>query len=48
MSLAISNEITAYALSLTIRLVFLADGYHSYKPRKTSGHTYDENIGYAV
>jgi predicted alpha/beta-hydrolase family hydrolase len=32
-------EIAGYALSSAIQLVFLADGDHSFVPRKASGHT---------
>ena len=42
------TEIAGYDLSSAIRLVFLADGDHSFKPRKASGRTYEENLGQAV
>jgi len=42
------SEIAVYELSPAIRLVFLADGDHSFKPRKSSGRTYEENLGQAV
>ncbi len=42
------EEIGGYALSPAIRLVYLTDGDHSFKPRKASGRTYEENLGQAV
>ena len=42
------EEIGGYPLSSAIRLVFLPDGDHSFKPRKASGHTYQENMAQAV
>jgi predicted alpha/beta-hydrolase family hydrolase len=42
------EEIAGYELSPAIRLVYLADGDHSFKPRKASGHTYEENLAQAV
>jgi len=42
------EETGAYTLSKAIRLVFLPDGDHSFKPRKASGHTYEENLARAV
>jgi predicted alpha/beta-hydrolase family hydrolase len=42
------DEIAGYDLSPAIHLVFLADGDHSFKPRKASGRTYEENLGQAV
>jgi predicted alpha/beta-hydrolase family hydrolase len=38
------EEIAGYQLSSTIRLVHLPDGDHSFKPRKASGHSYEENL----
>jgi predicted alpha/beta-hydrolase family hydrolase len=29
-------------------LIFLPDGDHSFKPRKSSGRTYEENLAQAV
>ena len=42
------EEIGTYTLSDAIRVVFLADGDHSFKPRKSSGRTYGQNIAQAV
>ena len=42
------EEIEGYELSPSIRLVFLPDGDHSFKPRKSSGHTYRENMARAM
>ena len=42
------EEISGYTLSSAIRLVFLADGDHSFKPRKSSGHGYEENLATAI
>jgi predicted alpha/beta-hydrolase family hydrolase len=37
------DEVAGYALSPAIRLHWLADGDHSFKPRKASGRTEAEN-----
>jgi predicted alpha/beta-hydrolase family hydrolase len=42
------GEIAAYTLSAAIRLVYLPDGDHSFKPRKSSGRSYEENLAQAV
>ena len=42
------DDIAGYTLSPKIRLVFLPDGDHSFKPRKSSGRTYGQNLGDAV
>ena len=47
-SLGSQEDITGYTLSPSIRIVFLADGDHSFKPRKASGRTYEENMAQAV
>lgn len=41
-------DISGYVLSPAIRLVFLEDGDHSFKPRKSSGRTYEQNFTLAV
>jgi predicted alpha/beta-hydrolase family hydrolase len=41
-------EISAYALSSAIRVAFLPDGDHSFKPRKASGHTAEGNLATTV
>ncbi len=47
-SLGSREEIAGYALSSAIRIVFLPDGDHSFKPRKSSGRTYEENMAVAA
>ena len=42
------EEISGYTLSASIRVTFLPDGDHSFKPRKTSGHSYQENMESAI
>lgn len=42
------EEIGGYALSASIRIVYLPDGDHSFKPRKASGTTYAQNMQEAV
>jgi predicted alpha/beta-hydrolase family hydrolase len=41
-------EIGGYELSPSIRLVYLPDGDHSFKPRASSGRTYAENLRQAI
>jgi predicted alpha/beta-hydrolase family hydrolase len=42
------EEIAGYELSPAIRLTYLPDGDHSFKPRKSSGRSYEENLAQAV
>jgi len=42
------EEIAGYTLSPAIRLVYLTDGDHSFKPRKPSGRSYEQNMAQAV
>jgi predicted alpha/beta-hydrolase family hydrolase len=42
------EEIAAYTLSPVIRIVYLADGDHSFKPRKRSGRTFEQNLALAM
>jgi uncharacterized protein len=42
------EEIAGYTLSKAIRIVYLADGDHSFKPRKSSGRTFEQNFAQAV
>ena len=42
------EEIAGYTLSSSIRLLYLDDGDHSFKPRKSSGRTYEQNFTQAV
>ena len=41
-------EVDGYDLSNSIRIVWLSDGDHSFKPRKKSGHTEPENLDKAI
>jgi hypothetical protein len=47
-SLGTKEEIAGYTLSAAIRVAFLEDGDHSFKPRKSSGRTYEQNMTEAV
>ena len=42
------EEIDGYDLSSRIRIVFLEDGDHSFKPRVRSGRTLEQNLDEAV
>jgi predicted alpha/beta-hydrolase family hydrolase len=42
------DEVAAYALAPGIRFHWLADGDHSFKPRKSSGRTLSQNLDEAV
>lgn len=42
------SEVREYALSQHIQLAFLADGDHSFKPRKASGISYQSNMQRAI
>jgi predicted alpha/beta-hydrolase family hydrolase len=42
------EEVEGYALSDRIRLVWLEDGDHSFKPRVRSGRTEDQNLSLAI
>ena len=42
------GEVDGYDLSNSIRIVWLSDGDHSFKPRKKSGHTELENLDKAI
>jgi predicted alpha/beta-hydrolase family hydrolase len=41
-------EVEGYDLDNSIDIVWLPDGDHSFKPRKKSGHTEEENLTAAV
>ena len=47
-SLGSREEIPGYSLAASIRIVYLPDGDHSFKPRKTSGTTYSQNMKEAI
>ena len=42
------DEVSSYALSRSIRVVWLEDGDHSFKPRAKSGRTEAQNLGEAI
>jgi predicted alpha/beta-hydrolase family hydrolase len=42
------EEIGGYELSASIRVFYLPDGDHSFKPRKASGTTYGQNMAAAL
>jgi uncharacterized protein len=42
------REVADYPLSQKIRIVWVADGDHSFKPRKQSGRTEQQNLEFAV
>ena len=47
-SLGSRAEIEGYELSSAIRIMYLGDGDHSFKPRKDSGRTYKGNLDQAI
>jgi predicted alpha/beta-hydrolase family hydrolase len=42
------DEVAGYKLSPAIRVAWMADGEHSFKPRKSSGRTEQQNLDAAV
>ncbi len=42
------EEIDGYELTRSIRIAYLNDGDHSFKPRKSSGRTYEQNMNQAI
>jgi len=42
------DEISRYSLSRKIRILFLPDGDHSFRPRAASGRTESQNVGDAI
>lgn len=42
------EEVARYQLSKAIRILFLADGDHSFKPRVSSGRTEKQNLSEAI
>jgi predicted alpha/beta-hydrolase family hydrolase len=42
------QEVEGYPLSSSIRLLFLEDGDHSFKPRQSSGFSLESHLGRAV
>ncbi len=47
-SLGSREDIAGYDLSSAIRVSYLPDGDHSFKPRKASGRTYKDNLDQAI
>jgi predicted alpha/beta-hydrolase family hydrolase len=47
-SFGLPEEVAKYKLSSKIRIVWLEDGDHSFKPRARSGRTYEQNFGEAI
>ncbi|NKB48229.1 MAG: alpha/beta fold hydrolase [Alphaproteobacteria bacterium] len=47
-ALGAQAEVAGYGLDKKIEIVWLPDGDHSFKPRKKSGHTEDENMAAAI
>lgn len=43
-----AEEVNGYTLSDAISVVYLKDGDHSFKPRKASGRTLDENLKQSI
>ena len=41
-------EVSGYGLPETVRIEWIPDGDHSFKPRKKSGHTEENNVGTAA
>ena len=42
------DEVAGYALAPSIRLVWIEDGDHSFKPRRQSGRTWEQNLDQAA
>ena len=47
-SFGTEDEISRYSLSKKIRILFLPDGDHSFKPRASSGRTEAQNVAEAI
>ncbi len=47
-SFGLPEEVAKYKLSPKIRIVWLEDGDHSFKPRARSGRTYEQNMAEAI
>jgi uncharacterized protein len=47
-SFGLPEEVAKYKLSPKIRVVWMEDGDHSFKPRAKSGRTYEENLAEAI
>jgi predicted alpha/beta-hydrolase family hydrolase len=42
------EDVAAYALAPAIRLAWIEDGDHSFKPRRQSGRTWEQNLDQAA
>jgi predicted alpha/beta-hydrolase family hydrolase len=42
------DEVAEYPLAASIRLAWIEDGDHSFKPRRQSGRTWEQNLDQAV
>ncbi len=47
-SFGLPEEVAAYRLSAKIRIAWIEDGDHSFKPRARSGRTFEQNIAEAI
>lgn len=47
-SFASPREVADYALPESVELAWVADGDHSFKPRKRSGRTEEDNLVWAA
>jgi predicted alpha/beta-hydrolase family hydrolase len=47
-SFGLPEEVAKYQLSPKIRVAWIADGDHSFKPRARSGRTYEQNLADAI
>ncbi len=47
-SFGLPEEVAKYKLSPKIRVVWMEDGDHSFKPRASSGRTFEQNLAEAV
>lgn len=47
-SFGLPDEVASYELSSKIRIVWIEDGDHSFKPRASSGRSYDDNMKEAI
>jgi hypothetical protein len=47
-SFGLPEEVAKYKLAPKIRIAWIADGDHSFKPRARSGRTYEQNLAEAI
>ena len=43
-----TDDVASYELSSSIEVLWIEDGDHSLKPRKSSGRTLEQNLGEAI